>query len=182
MNTTLRNYTAAREPLDTVIAAIPGDDWSRPSPCEGWSAREVLGHLIETQREFLAGRGLDVGEAPDVGVDPAAAWRTHADRVAGLLSDDTTVEEPYDGFFGPTTTGETLQQFYVWDMLVHRWDVATAAGLNAELSDAELDIIEPGASAFGDALYMEGICKPSVETGPQDDKLTRVLAKLGRRA
>ena len=76
--------------------------------------------------------------------------------------------------------GETLEQFYVWDLVVHRWDLATATGQDAGLSDAELDRVESGASGWGDALYMEGICRPGTEPPADADRTTRVLARLGR--
>ena len=64
--------------------------WTRPSPCEGWTARDVVGHLVQTQRDFLTGRGFDLGLAADIDsvdvMDPAAAWRAHAAAVTGLLA------------------------------------------------------------------------------------------------
>lgn len=81
---------------------------------------------------------------------------------------------------GPATAGETLEQFYVWDMYVHRWDLARAAGLPAELTDAEPDRIEQGADSFGEALHTEGICRPRIDVGPAADHTTRVLARLGQ--
>lgn len=65
-------------------------------------------------------------------------------------------------------------------MLVHRWDVARAVGADAALSDPELDEIEAGADSFGDALYMEGICRPGSPLRGDADRLSRVLARLGR--
>src|SRR3712207_7605657 len=52
----------------------------------------------------------------------------------------------------PYTTLFRSVQFYVWDMLVHRWDVARAVGADAALSAEELDRIEAGADGFGPAL------------------------------
>ena len=182
MNTTATAYDAADQPLTAVLDAVPADRWAAPSPCEGWSARDVLDHLVSTQREFLTGRGAELGDAPDVDADPAAAWRDHAERVAEALADDALAQRAYDGFFGPTTVGATFEQFYVWDMLVHRWDLARAVGADDALSDAELDRVEAGADSFGDALHLEGICRPAVEPPPGADRQARVLARLGRRA
>lgn len=181
MNTTLQRYNAARQPLEAILDAIPADRWSADSPCDGWSARDVVRHLIETQLAFCTGRGLDAGAATDADAAPATAWRTHAQRMAGALHDDELVAAGYEGFFGPTTVGATLEQFYIWDMLVHRWDVATAAGLDADFTEAELDSIEQGADSFGDALHMDGICKPALQTSAED-RTIRVLARLGRSA
>lgn len=182
MNATLVKYNAARVPLEAVLTLVPSDRWTTASPCEGWTAHDVLGHMIDTQREFFTGRGHDMDAPPEVEADPVAAWRDHARQVALLVGDDHTVAGEYDGHFGPTTTGKTFEQFYVWDMLVHRWDIATAAGLDARFTDEELDDIERGMGSFGEALYMDGICKPGKEPVPDSDRTARVLAKLGRRA
>jgi uncharacterized protein (TIGR03086 family) len=181
MNDTSTSYAAADAPLTAVLDALPAGAWSRPSPCEGWTAADVVAHLVETQRDFLGQRGVDLGAAPDVAADPAAAWRDHAKRVHEALTDDV-VATHYEGFFGPSTIGETFDQFYVWDMVVHRWDVARAAGLDSPLTDQELDRTERGIESFGPALYMEGICKDGVEPADGADRTTRLLARLGRRA
>ncbi|WP_222264425.1 TIGR03086 family metal-binding protein [Modestobacter marinus] len=181
-NATATSYEAADRSLSTVLAAVPADAWSRPSPCEGWSARDVVRHLVDTQRDLLTGHGLDLGPAPDVDADPAGAWRQHAGRVAAVIADDEVAERGYEGFFGPTTIGATLEQFYVWDMVVHRWDVARATGQDARLTDAELDRVAAGADSFGEALYMDGICRPGVTPPSGADRATQVLARLGRAA
>jgi len=179
MNTTALRHSEADRPLTEVISSLRADDWNAASPCEGWTARDVVAHLVDTQREFLTGRGLDVGERPDLG-DAVQAWTTHAARVARILADDTTARTPFDGYFGPSTIGATFERFYVWDMLVHRWDLARSAGLDAWFTDTELDRIEAGIDGFGDSLYMEGICAPAVPAPEDADRLTRVLARLGR--
>lgn len=180
MNRTSTQYDAADRPLTTTLDAVPSAAWRRASPCEGWSAAAVVGHLIGTQREFLATHGVDVGEAPAVDTDPAAAWREHAKRVAQALSDDAVPARTFDGFFGPTTIGAALEQFYVWDMLVHRWDIARAVGSDASFTEEELDRIEAGAEGFGPALHMDGICRPAVEVPSDAGRDVRVLARLGR--
>ena len=180
--TLLARYEAANRPLTVVLDAVAHDAWGRPSPCEEWAARDVVRHLVETQRDFLTRHDLDLGAAPDVDADPAGAWREHARRVVEVLSDPAVPDRSFDGHFGPTTIGATFGQFYVWDMIVHRWDVATAAGTDAGLTDAELDAVDAGADSFGDALHMDGICKPEVDAPEAADRATRVLARLGRRA
>ena len=181
MNDTATSYAAAATPLTAVLDALPAGAWSAPSPCEGWTAADVVAHLVETQRDFLGQRGVDLGAVPDVAADPAAAWRDHAKRVQEALTDDL-VSTPYEGFFGPSTVGETFDRFYVWDMVVHRWDVARTAGLDGTLTDEELDRIDRGIEGFGPALYMEGICRDGVEPPADADRTTRLLARLGRRA
>ncbi|WP_347060363.1 TIGR03086 family metal-binding protein [Blastococcus sp. HT6-30] len=177
-----RSHEAADRPLSALLDAVPPAGWTRPSPCEGWTAADVVEHMIGTQRDFLTTHGVDLGEAPDVAADPAAAWREHATRVAEAVSDEAVAARAFDGFFGPTTVGAAFEQFYVWDMVVHRWDVARAVGADAGLTDEELDRIEAGADVFGPALHMDGICRPALDVPEDADRTRRILARLGRRA
>jgi uncharacterized protein (TIGR03086 family) len=180
MDTTLTQFRTAARPLTEVVDAVPAQGWSSPSPCEGWTAGDVVGHLIETERSLFAQHGVELGPAPD-GADPAAAWHRHCEEVTTVLADDAVPAIAFDGFFGPTTLGETLVQFYVWDLVVHRWDIATAVGVGTTFTDDELDRVERGIEGFGDALYTEGICKPGVQAPADADRATRLLARLGRR-
>lgn len=181
-NTTLAEYQRANAPLSSLIAAVPTAGWTSPSPCDGWTAADVVRHMIDTQRDFLSQHGLPLGAAPEVDADPGAAWSRHTDDVLEAIADDTAVNAEFDGFFGRARVGEAFVQFYVWDMIVHRWDIARAAALDAGLTDHELDRVERGIAGFGDALYMDGICRPGASVPDDADRTTRVLATLGRQA
>lgn len=179
MTDTATSYRAAATSLAAVLDAVRADRWDAPSPCEGWTARDVVAHVVDTQRELLATHGADLGTAPTG--DPAEVFRQHAAAVQHVLTDDL-VGRRYDGFFGPTTVGATLEQFYVWDMVVHRWDVARATGGDERLTTAELDRVAAGADSFGEALHMDGICAPALPVDADADRQVAVLARLGRRA
>lgn len=175
-------HATADQSLRRVLDGVPREGWASPSPCEDWSAADVVAHLMDAQRDFLVPHGVDLGDRPTSPADVASAWRRHADLVGAALSDEALVSKAFDGFFGPTTVGETFERFYVWDMVVHRWDVARAVGAEADLTEAELDRIERGAEGFGEALHMEGICRPALDASPDASRETRVLAVLGRRS
>lgn len=179
MNSTATAYETAFLPLSRILGAVPADAWANPSPCTGWTARDVVAHLIETQRNLLTEHGHDVGPAPYL-ADPATAFQDHAARMSALVARDDVAGVTYDGFFGPTTVGATLEQFYVWDMLVHRWDIARATGGDSAFAPVELDRMEAGADSFGSALHMDGICGPAVPVPPDAERQTRILAGLGR--
>lgn len=173
-------YLEADSSLSALLGSLTAEQWDAPSPCEGWRARDVVGHMVETQRSFLSDRGLDLGPAPAVGADPAATWRAHRDQVVDLLADGSVAATEFEGHFGPTTVGDALGRFYVFDMVAHRWDLARAAGRDETFTAAELDVLEAGIAGFGPALYMEGICRSGVEAPDGADRQTQVLAALGR--
>jgi len=174
---TLDVFTTAAGPWTATVHRVT--DWSAPTPCDGWTAQDLVEHVITTEREFFADRGVPL-EGPVAQDDPATAWDQHRITVEKALSDPAVPATEYQGWFGPTTVGASFEQFYVFDLYVHRWDLATAAGLDTSLTDTELDRLENDIVAWGDALYTEGICKPALEAPAGADRATRVLASLGR--
>ena len=78
-----------------------------------------------------------------------------------LLADPDVAGLEYDGVFGRTTVGASIVTFYGFDLVVHRWDIAVAAGLDEHLSDEELELLDRSADGFGDHLYDDGVCKPA---------------------
>ncbi len=152
-------------------------DFSAPSPCAGWSAADVVDHMIDTQRDFLAGQGVDLGARP-VG-DPPTAWAAHTTDVLDRV-DDELLHREYGGFFGPTTLGATLADFYGFDMMAHRWDITRALGADTRFSDAEMDDMEASIALFGEHLYGEDICRAAVPVRDGAPRQDRLLGKLGR--
>lgn len=178
-------YARLAAPFTTVVDRLETADWDAASPCEGWRARDVLEHVMTSQREFLQKQGPDLGARlePAPGTtdsDAAATWHAHDALVQQLLADPEVRDHAYDGVFGTTTVGRSLVHFYGFDLLVHRWDIATSAGLDERLTDAELDVVEQSADGFGEHLYDEGVCRPAVSATEGADRQERVLARLGR--
>ena len=169
-----------------IVEAVDGG-WDAASPCDGWTARDVVGHVIETQRSFLDQHGLDqrgLGDAgsrpaPDL-TDPAAAWRTQREQVSAALAVDGVADRSYDGYFGPTTIAATVADFYGWDLVVHGSDVARATGQDWSVTDAEAADLHATADGWGEALHSEGVCGPAVEVPDDASATDRLLARLGR--
>jgi uncharacterized protein (TIGR03086 family) len=180
--TVLHDFSRLADRFGAVVDRLDEADWGRDSPCEGWSARDVLHHVVSTQRDFLARHGLDASTGRDAEADPREAWHAHDERLRGLLADPAVASHEYDGVFGRTTVGATIVTFYGFDLVVHRWDIATAAGLDERFDDRELDLIESSADGFGEHLYDDGVCKAAVSAPGDADRQARVLARLGRRS
>lgn len=163
----------------TTTLDAAGGAWDAPTPCTGWSVRDVVAHVVDTQRDFLARQGLDAGPVPDL-ADPAAAWRAQRDHVTAVLGEESVAEREYDGHFGRTTIGATMADFYGWDLAVHCWDVARATGQQWSISEDEVAALHATADGWGEALYSEGICAPPVTVAEDASATDRLLARLGR--
>jgi uncharacterized protein (TIGR03086 family) len=164
-----------------LIDSIDPSSWTSASPCEGWTALDVVRHVVTTEADFLRQRDLLVPEID--AADPVAAWPGVRDAIAAVLADDALAGRVFDGYFGPTTIGETLERFYVADLLVHRWDLAMAVGSadHAVLDDDERDFLAAAVGTYPpEVMRMPGIFGPEVSPPEGADPTTRLMAYLGR--
>ena len=162
------------------VEAVPDGRWDAPSPCAGWSAREVVAHVIDTQREMAERIGVTLPEGPSVENDPVTAWRTLRDGMQAALDDPDVAGHEFDGYFGRTDFASTIDTFYCFDLVVHGWDLARATGTDETIPDADVVWVENVVQGLGDNIRMEGICGPAVEVPDSADRQTKLLAYLGR--
>ena len=160
------------------ILAHAGGRWDAPTPCEDWTVADVVSHVITTERDFLARHELASGDAPTG--DPLRAWRAHATDTLAAIEADGVADTAFDGYFGHTTIGATLADFYGWDLVIHGWDVARATGQLDPITDDEAVGLDVASEAWGPALYSEGICGPAVPVAEDAGARDRLLGKLGR--
>src|SRR5688572_29104278 len=66
-------------------------DWDAPAPVAGWTARDVVRHLVEWFPGFLAsGADVKLPDGPSADVDPVGAWTGQCEAVQALLDDPAT--------------------------------------------------------------------------------------------
>ncbi|WP_430335289.1 TIGR03086 family metal-binding protein [Rhodococcus sp. ACT016] len=175
-------YRRLAETLTEIVDAVPADRWENPSPCEGWTTRDVVAHIVDTQAQMVGVVGLSIPEGPSTASDPAGAWRHTRDAVQAILDDPAKAGLEYDGHFGRTDLASTMRTFYCFDLIVHGWDIARAAGLDLDIPDHDLDMLDAVIAQLGDSLQMEGVCGPALDVAADADRPTRILATLGRLA
>ena len=146
-----------------------------PTPCEEWTVRTLLDHMLETQRYFLGqARGQDVAPpSPNppalISSDPGADFQRNRQEVLAAFREPGVIEK----------TGPALGIAFA-DQLLHGWDIARATGQDATmpagLAEAAYQTIH---GRFTDEQRV-GVFKPEVpvaaDAGPQE----RLLAYTGR--
>ncbi|MCC6226132.1 MAG: TIGR03086 family protein [Microthrixaceae bacterium] len=172
--------TAAR--FAVVVDALGDTDWDRASPVEGWTARDVVGHLVEWFPAFLrAGTGLELPVGPGVENDPAGAWHVLSTGVQALQDDPATADRVLSNpHIGEVPLADAVSRFFTADVFMHTWDLARATGqddsLDAHRCATYLDAMLP----LDDVLRASGQYGPKVEVGPDSDPQTRLIAFIGR--
>ena len=181
MSETADRFRRLAAHFTATVDAVPDERWDDPSPCEAWSARDIVRHVATTEWDFLTRLELaPPGVVPDP--EPLAAWPVSRDAVQAVLDDPARADTPYDSSFGPTTFSSVVDRFYAFDLVVHAWDIARAARL-PELEPMpadEIARITADAEALGAALRSPGVCGPPLPVPDDADAQSRLLGFLGR--
>jgi uncharacterized protein (TIGR03086 family) len=150
-----------------IITRLSEADWNRPTPCAGWTIRDVLGHLATTMAigiSVMQGREPAWPDAARPGElvegDPAEFWRGTVMRVRDALrtADLARLME--------TPLGRTVADdlsIPVIDLYVHAWDLGVAAGIAVEIPADVIDY----AHTYIDPLPGEMIRGANRAFGPQ---------------
>ena len=181
METVAERYRRLRAAFADRIRQVPFSSWANSSPCEGWTALDLVGHVVDTQGMFeqLVGRTLKPG--PAVAEDPLGAFTKATDQVQTHLDDPVTAAAEYDGAFGRSTFEDAVDGFLCFDLVVHGWDLARATGLDERLDSDDVGWVRNAVAGFGDALRQPGVCGAEVAVGQDASEQDKLLAFLGRR-
>lgn len=172
---TADRYRRLASRFTELIDAVPADRWSQPSPCDGWTAADVVEHVVSTQLEFLQRH-----EFADA--DSAADWPVVRELMQTTLDDPTRAGLEFDGYFGPTSFAGTIDDFYSADLVVHAWDIAIATGAEAfaAIDPDEMARVRSGLAPMEEAMRQPGLFGAAVEVPADADEQTRFLAFIGR--
>ena len=158
------------------------EDWSAPAPVPGWTARDVVAHLVEWLPAFVSG-GCDVRlpDGPSPRERPAQAWAAHRHAVQEVLDDVESAATPFHNpHIGSMDLGSAIDRFYTSDVFLHTWDLARASGqddaLDPELCSAMLAGMEP----IEDLIRASGQYGPAVPVPADADVQTRLVGFIGR--
>ena len=88
MSTSAERFRSVAEGFTARVDAVPDGAWDNPAPPEGWTARDVVGHLVE----WMSGLFFDTWsiprpDLPSVADDPAGAWYGFRDAMQAALDD-----------------------------------------------------------------------------------------------
>lgn len=181
MTATSDRYAKLAGQMADRIAAVPEDRWDAVTPCEGWTARDVLDHLIDGPTHFFGSVGIDaLPPGPDRGEDPVGAFRQVSDGVQAGLEDPAVAGKGFDSPMGPQTFEGAVGQFLCGDLVIHQWDLARATGQDETLDADEVSGMYANLLPMDEFLRAPGIFGRKVEPPADADEQTQLLCFLGR--
>lgn len=163
------------------VHGVPDGRWDDPAPCEGWRARDVVGHLVDWLAAFLEhGAGVVLEKGPDVDTDPVGAWDFFVAQVQQLLDDPASADRSYTGPPGTFPLPQAIDQFFTSDVFLHTWDLARATGQDETLDPDRCAAMLAGMEPWDEALRSSGHYGPRVPVADDADAQTKLLAFIGR--
>ncbi|MFC5186516.1 TIGR03086 family metal-binding protein [Actinomadura harenae] len=178
-------YERALDLFEGVVGAVPHDGWDAPTPCAGWTARQVAGHV--TGGQFMI-RALATGvPQPDVNIEPERfcpgdvprAWRAARRECAAALTDEALARPIPLGGLGEVPLSDFLAG-YVLEPLVHTWDLAVATGQPSRLDPDLVHHAFATARMIAAPMREAGHLGPPLTAPPGSGEQTRLLSFLGR--
>ncbi|WP_369638309.1 TIGR03086 family metal-binding protein [Nocardia sp. JMUB6875] len=172
-----------------VVAGVTASDLDAPTPCAGWTLRDLLEHMIVQHRGFAAaahGEGdIALWKPRPLSDDPVGEYRAAAAEVLAAFAEPGVLDQrfPLPEVRGGIVIPAPLAiSFHFIDYIVHAWDVARALGVTVEFDADLLSAGLPVAEAVPGGAARE---EPGASFAPAVDAagasgLDRILAVLGR--
>lgn len=172
--------------LGILIAGVGPTEMRLATPCEGWSTRDLLNHVIGGAGMFadaFAGAPLrDIsGRLPDVvGDDPSGAFGRAVNRFGAAVGEPGAMERVLPLPVG-SMTGQTFLRFAAFDLLVHSWDLATTLDAPLDVSDELVAEVDRFARIVLDPWPRDGINFQEATADPDPaTAMERLVAFTGR--
>lgn len=152
------------------------------APVAGWTACDVVRHLVEWFPGFLQGGAeITLPAGPSVDEDPVAAWATFSDGVQALLDDPASDSAVLTNrHIGEVPVPTAVSRFFTADVFMHTWDLARASGQDETLDPQRCAELLAGMEPMDEVLRQSGQYGAKVDVPADADVQTRLLAFIGR--
>ena len=168
-------YSRASEwTLDKVKGA--SNELDSDTPCDEWHVRELMNHMLETQRYFVgSARGENVSPpsptppANLLGDDPVSDFKRAREETMSTYGDKDVLEK----------AGPTLGIAFA-DQLLHGWDLAKATGQDSTMPPGLAEAAYETIHGRFTEKQRQGVFKPELQVGAEASAQDKLLAYTGR--
>jgi len=164
--------------LGGVVAGIRPDQLEDPTPCDDFTVRGVLEHMIGGAAAFAAAYRGEEPQEPDLD-DPLGDFGSVLGDLVAAITTPGALDQTVAAPFGEVP-GETFARFIVLDGLVHGYDLATATGQPyappKDLVAAVDDFARQSLDALRDGNTFAVATEPADDASP----IERLAAYTGR--
>ncbi|MFI1828128.1 TIGR03086 family metal-binding protein [Streptomyces sp. NPDC020412] len=173
-------YGRIAERFGELILNCPQGRWEDPSPCPGWTARDVAAHVVSNHRRAVAGLDGSGHSAPGRDEDLSRAWSAASEEIKAALRDPVKAQALLGEEFGCLPFEEFVRRMACADTLIHGWDLARATGQDEVLDPEAVAVATEILLPEDRDIRMPGAFGVKVSPVADADAQTRLLNFLGR--
>lgn len=165
--------------LGAVVAGIRPNQLDAPTPCDDFTVRGVLEHMITGATSFAAAFRGTTPTDPDLH-DPLGTFSDALGDLVAAINAPGALDQTVAAPFGEVP-GDTFARFVVLDGLVHGWDMAIATGQHYEPPNDLVAAADAFARQAIDPLRDGTTFAAAVEPAPDASPIERLALYTGRR-
>ncbi len=170
-----------------VVDGIEPAQLDNPSPCDGWTVRDVLNHVTGGAEMFavcvrdgaMSDEQLVALMGDNLGSDYKGSFLKAADDAEAAFEIPGAMDRVVKLPFGEMPAGMALN-IAIFDVTTHAWDLAKATGQSTDLDPEMSTVAYEVAQALIDDMRTAGLFGPSVAV-PEDAPIADRLAGLAGR-
>ena len=183
MSEVVDRYLRLADQFGARVDAAPPDKWNAQSPCENWTAADVVKHVVDTQRRMVWRLNGSEGEPDPIAadVDPKQLWHESYDAAKEALQQPGVLEKTVPGPMGDMPIEMAVGRIYASDVLIHTWDLARAVGGDERLDPEAVTQAFKGLQPMDAMIRQNNVFGPKVEPPEGADEQTQFLCFVGRR-
>jgi len=176
------SYRVVSSGFDAAVQAVGPDRWGAHSPCEQWTARDIVAHVVEGHQSVIA--GIRGGEPRALGADedPVRAGEDASRAIDEITGDAEALTKELDGPTGKMSAGDIIGRFVTMDLLVHTWDLARTIGADERLDEDAVGRAYEALKPMDAMIRQPNVFGPKLEPPVGADLQTEFLYFLGRQA
>jgi uncharacterized protein (TIGR03086 family) len=178
----------ARE-VKGLLDGVGDDLLAAPTPCEDYSVRELLAHLLGLSRAFTDAARKDLGAGTTQSPGDSLPrlpddWRSRLPVQLDELADAWRSESAWEGETqagGVTLPGDVAGMVALNELVLHGWDLARSTGQEYR---GDPDSLKASVGMLSESQAFEqrdGIFGPVVEVAADAPLLDRAVGLAGRR-
>ena len=161
----------AADKWDEVVSHVGDDDWAKPTPCDGWTVRELVDHAMGWQARGGGVFGAELG--------PDADWGDLKPALATALTNPANLEGNAEALGG--TPKQAVAGLITADLLVHSWDLARSIGADTTLPEAAVESTLIGLQRLPEQMLRnDRMFGSAVEVADDASSQDKLIAFVGR--
>lgn len=178
MSDPVADYDTAADGFAAVLARVDGR-WDAVSPCEGWTARHVVDHVLDGAGRMTEALG---GTVPAVEADGVTVYAERRRALVDAARRPGALDRMVPGPLGGEMPAVVLLGIMSTDTLIHTWDLARALGEDVDLDADLLHRSWQNIVPMDEAIRRPGVFGPKVDVGADATPQQQALAFFGRDA